>query len=1114
MVPPVIKTRSRIIPRIYAYTTPEIAAHNGWTKIGYTEQDVETRIKQQTQTAGVQYVHEWDGPAVFDDTGALFRDSDFHGYLKKLGIQRKAGTEWFCIDGPGSKKHYIDFRENHGTLLVMDTVVPYFLRDEQKCAVEKTKDYFRVHENGEFLWNAKPRFGKTLTVYHLCQKLGFKKILILTNRPAIGNSWYEDYVKFFGQESGLLFVSDTEALKSKPYVLSRDEYLKALKQPGGKDKGLIRFVSLQDMKGSVHFGGAHPKLEDVANLSWDILVIDEAHEGVDTQKSDVAFHQITRKYTLHLSGTPFKSIAREKFPDQAIFSWTYADEQKAKRDWHGAEHENPYAVLPRLNMYTYQMSEIVKDVLSKGIEIDGEQEEYAFDLNLFFETKDGVFVHEESVDKFLNALTMQKKYPFSTEELRNELKHTFWLLNRVDSAKALARKLSIHPVFREYEIILAAGDGKLNDEDSAKTAFHTVKNAIETYDKTITLSVGQLTTGVTIPEWTAVLILSSIKSPELYMQAAFRAQNPCVFREQVISSGNNTQLGFYRKENAYVFDFDPARTLTIFEKFANDLYFETSGGRGDLESRTENIKELLNFFPVIGEDENGVMVELDAARVLSIPRRIKAHEVVRRGFMSDFLFQNISRLFHAPKGILSMIDGLPSANGKDGLRTGVDENTAGLLSLDEDGNISLSEDDIEAQTKGLLGGKIYSTVDTAKETVARLIDKPQDGATHLAHLEKEIAASYADAIVTPLLEAASQKYGTDLSASSRKKLESRLKTSVTAQTDKLCAEYAIQSKVLETERHKFLETSDASEEAYINEAYDKLQEEAKDKLKSALKEAADALTQTAAHEVVTVVETQQKEDEKLSFEQKMKEKIRGFSRTFPAFLMAYGNDDVTFETFDAIIPDAVFQEVTGISLSDFHLLRDGGAWLDPETGREEYFEGNIFDTVVFNDAIKEFLSLKQKLSNYFDENSTEDIFDYIPPQKTNQIYTPKHVVAQMVDLLEEENPGVFDLPNITFIDLYMKSGLYITEIVKRLYRSPEMKRLFPDSAERLKHIFTKQVYGLAPTEIIYRIATNYIFGFDSDVRISKNNFRMINALEYAKSGTLKEKLCQLFEQCN
>ena len=236
--------------------------------------------------------------------------------------------------------------------------------------------------------------------------------------------------------------------------------------------------------------------------------------------------------------------------------------------------------------------------------------------------------------------------------------------------------------------------------------------------------------------------------------------------------------------------------------------------------------------------------------------------------------------------------------------------------------------------------------------------------------------------------------------------------------------------------------------------------------------------ETSTQDVVETVKKKIKEREKTGIEDSVRDHLRGFSRTIPSFLMAYGNDTVTLATFDAVIPNPVFLEVTSITLDQFRFLRDGGKYKDAETGEEKEFAGNLFDPVVFDDSVKEFLRLKKKLADYFDEKSIEDIFDYIPPQKTNQIFTPKTMVKKMVDMLEKENPGCFDDPDKTFIDLYMKSGLYITKIVKRLYQSERMKEQFPDPKERLRHVFEKQVYGLAPTEIIYHIALSYIFGFN------------------------------------
>lgn len=288
------------------------------------------------------------------------------------------------MDGATSKQMFRDFREDHGILKTTDAVIPYKLREEQQRAVTMTVDYQAAHKDGEFLWNAKPRFGKTLSVYDFVQKTGAEKVLIVTNRPAIANSWFSDYAKFLGSESGYLFVSEVDALKGKRGVLTREEYTHFLLGKDSENVKCIEFVSLQDMKGSIYFGGQYDKLGEVANMEWDILVIDEAHEGVDTYKTDVAFDRIKRKFTLHLSGTPFKALANNKFADDAIYNWTYADEQKKKRDWDvSAEEENPYSTLPQLNLYTYQMSEIIKDELQQGIEIDGETEEYAFDLNEF-----------------------------------------------------------------------------------------------------------------------------------------------------------------------------------------------------------------------------------------------------------------------------------------------------------------------------------------------------------------------------------------------------------------------------------------------------------------------------------------------------------------------------------------------------------------------------------------------------------------------------------------------------------------------------------------------------------------------------------------------------------
>ena len=279
-----------------------------------------------------------------------------------------------------------------------------------------------------------------------------------------------------------------------------------------------------------------------------------------------------------------------------------------------------------------------------------------------------------------------------------------------------------------------------------------------------------------------------------------------------------------------------------------------------------------------------------------------------------------------------------------------------------------------------------------------------------------------------------------------------------------------------------------------------------------MNETVNNMMEEAGKTAVRDVETAKKEKEKRTIEDSIKDHLRGFSRTIPSFLMAYGDDDTTLQTFDVIIPDQVFYDVTSITTDNFRFLRDGGDYKNPETGETEHFDGNLFDPIVFNDSVKEFLGLKVRLADYFSDLMKEDIFDYIPPQKTNQIFTPRPTVKDMVDRLEKENPGCYDDPDKTFIDMYMKSGMYITEIVKRLYNSERMKRFFPDDAERLNYIFAKQVYGLAPTEIIYRICMAYIMGFSDEIKIKKHNIRLCDALKYAKEGTLDQKLHELFPE--
>ena len=1092
---PNIHSFQKVVPMIYAYNTPGVAYHDGWTKIGYTEkQTVQQRIKQQTHTAGIQFHLAWMDNAMFKDgSGDYFTDRDFHSFLESdMKVERTPGTEWFKVDGPTSLDWFNRFARRETATQERERLT-YALRKEQQDAVAMTKAYF---EGGgtEFLWNAKPRFGKTLTSYDLVRQMGFQNVLIVTNRPSIANSWADDFFKFIGWRDELCFVSDTDALKDKPGVMSREEYVSRMMAAGeGNERGMVAFESLQGLKGSVYFGGQYDKLRWMSELNFDLLIVDEAQEGVDTMRTDRAFRSVKRKHTLYLSGTPFKQLASEQFAADQIFNWSYADEQEAKEGWN-SEDSNPYETLPRLAMFTYQLSGMIREKIEKGLDLSDEDGvDYAFDLNEFFATNEsGKFIHEEEIKKFLTALSTQEKYPFSTQELRDELPHTMWYLNRVASAKALAKLLKEDPVFCDYEVVLAAGDGKLDDDAEATAAFDRVKAAIAEHEKTITLTVGQLTVGVTVPEWSGVLMLCNLKSPSSYMQAAFRAQNPCILTK-------NGQR--FRKETAYVFDFDPARTLIIFDEFANNLTADTAGGKGTGEDRKENIKRLLNFFPVLGEDSEGKMVELDAAAVLSIPRRLKSQEVVRRGFMSNFLFRNISNVFGAPGIVREIVEKLTPAQ-----EEGKKVNQAALdgmstVPVGDDGEVEIPNEIVIGKTQDLFGEKRYEEIEADLAGDLDAVAQSQD-TDEVGRQVKTMVDAVTEKVKEDIVAPIDQEYG--ITKKAQERLGKQMEREVEKSFDRLHGDYQQQTRIAKAELDRKRREAESEEEVQQAETEYKIDlEAALNTFVETAKETIQQTIQEKPQELVEQLEKNKAEKEKRTVEDEVRAHLRGFARTIPSFIMAYGDGHLTLANFDDYTEDDVFEEVTGIPESDFRFLRDGGPYKDPETGEEKYFEGHLFDEVVFNDSIDEFWKKKTELADYFDESHDEDIFDYIPPQKTNQIFTPRWVVAKMVDQLEENNPGCFDDPTKTFADLYMKSGLYITEIVKRLYRSEGLKSAFPDEKERIRHILSKQVYGMAPTRIIYLIATNYILGFDEEMKKETHNFVQADAAEAAKTGMLK-----------
>lgn len=1079
----------KAMPAIYGFVTPDILSNQGKIKIGYTERTIQERGHEIFHTANVKFNIVLNGNAIYEvdpSTGVAkpFMDHDFHAYLRAQDVKRDPNTEWFTIDVAAAESMLNDFR--HRRVAVPDgEPEPYDLRPEQDAAVKKTMAAFQAGAM-DFLWNAKPRFGKTLAAYDLMARMGMAKILIATNRPAVSTSWHSDYVKFVGGKSGTAFVSETSSVAKARYVT----------KPVDMPDRAIAFVSLQDLKGAKRAGGDYDKLDWVFDTAWDMLVVDESHEGASTEKADGAFGAISRKHTLWLSGTPFKQLASGQFSQDRIFDWTYGDEQQAKAGWNNTDVRNPYDEMPKLSLYTYRLSDIVRDELSDGF--DDEGHEWAFDLGEFFRVNSkGEFLHDKSVDRFLDALSVQEKFPFSPD-FRNpddpdrELRHTFWLLDRVESARALGRKLESHPVFSRYKIVVAAGSNR--DEGMSKNDMDNVRAAITDdpwHTRTIIISVGKLTTGVTIPELTGVMMLCNVESPALYMQTAFRAQNQCLFQD-----GAN----FHRKANAYVFDFDPARTLAMFGAFADGL---CPGGaaRNDAE-RKRRIGELLNFFPVIGEDPGGKMVELDAERVLSVPREVYASRVVETGFRANCLFQNVGTVFSGE--LKDIIDKLtPEQEPKRSKRQLID--MSGIEHDPETGEVKASEKTRVGLEQGLFGDKVYSPAPAAMVAAKAVFDVAgtQDAPAQTPDVAKKLyeqagKQSVQKDVMAPVRERFGKELGTKKLNGIEKKVESAMEAKLAPVAEAF------------TERHaELVSAHNAGDFAGREDEYhEKLVEIAHEAIQATEQAMSEAVSE-ARSEVVQECATATMKKKQATAEEKVRDQLRGFSRTIPSFLMAYGTPDTTLSMFDMIVPDTVLLEATGITMDEFRKLRDGCDVVDDMTGDVKHFDG-VFDEGVFNSSIQLFLKKKEELASWFDEDQTEDIFNYIPPQRTNQIYTPREVVRDMVDSLEIESPGCFDSEVNTFIDPYMKSGMYITEIVKRLFHSEKLKVLFPDDNERLKHIFEKQVYGLAPTEIIYRIAMTYIFGFDTDGWIKRDNFRQVDAAEYAKAGTLMEKIDELF----
>lgn len=580
------------------------------------------RIRQVTNTIGVQEDLLYTTVAI-NKNRYTFRDKDVHKVLLNSGVKKhdfeneKNPEEWFETDLLTVKNAITAVKEGKKSLLpqqVTNNYEPIEFRPEQLDAINNTIKRFNT--SSRMLWNAKMRFGKTLSTLEVIKRKQFGKTIILTHRPVVDEGWFEDFNKIFYSESNYLYGSKDRTS------------IKDLIKSG---KNFIYFASIQDLRGSKEAGGKFTKNEEVFDLDWDFVVIDEAHEGTQTSLGDTVLTKIIkndRNYdtkVLYLSGTPFNLI--NSFADNEIYTWDYIMEQESKEKWsitHPFEN-NPYGDLPKLHIYTYSLDEIFgkyKDIVDK-----------AFNFREFFRVWTGIaekdgkvlsdrsiigdFVHKDDVEKFLDLLSVDSEksnYPFSTNEYRENFKHTFWILPGVKEAEALAKLLRKHPVFSLFDIINVAG----NEEEDGNRALEAVKNKIGKHPedtRTITLSCGKLTTGVTVKPWAAVLYLSGSfsTSASSYLQTIFRVQSPASYDGKI-------------KTDCYVFDFAPDRTLKMIAE-AGDLSVKvgTTGGS------EERMKKFLNFCPVLGVNGSR-MIKYNVQEMLGQLKKAYVERVVNNGF--------------------------------------------------------------------------------------------------------------------------------------------------------------------------------------------------------------------------------------------------------------------------------------------------------------------------------------------------------------------------------------------------------------------------------------------------------------------------------------------------
>lgn len=588
------------------------------------------RINQYTATAGIEYELLHTELALTDKALRPFSDSDVHRVLKRSNVKNHyfnteiKQNEWFKCNSELAKRAIEAVRFGHNSLingLETQNQDPITFRPEQVDAISKTVKRFKKYH--QMLWNAKMRFGKTLTALEVIKRLKFEKTIILTHRPVVIDSWFEDFYKIF---------YDTE------YVFSSRDKGETLKKLIFRNAHFIYFASLQDLRGSNFVGGEYDKNQEIFSLNWDFVIIDEAHEGVETTLGKKVLEQIRESSPkikiLELSGTPFNLVS--KYKDDEIFTWSYVMEQRAKSQWNVTRYgdTNPYENLPMLLIFTYDLNEKIRgfsDIEDKAFNFREFFRVWTGDLKKDFRpipenAREGEFVHRNHVNSFLDLITTTDAYnnfPFSTKEYRELFKHTLWMVPGIKEAKALSDLLKNHSVFGKFQIINVAGEG--DEEVDAKHALSSVKEAISQNPEntqTITISCGRLTTGVTVPEWTGVFMLSGgYKTSAIsYLQTIFRVQSP-------------GSIGGKTKEQCYVFDFAPDRTLKMIAE-AVKISASASAALNDRKL----LGEFLNFCPVIGFS-GSKMKKYDVDQMFQQLKKAYADRVVKNGF-DDYLIYN------------------------------------------------------------------------------------------------------------------------------------------------------------------------------------------------------------------------------------------------------------------------------------------------------------------------------------------------------------------------------------------------------------------------------------------------------------------------------------------